>query len=70
MSALRNATMATGGAVWDFFVGDTPEVLVIVAITVALAYAFAGHAAGFIILPLVAVIGLGASVWWGCRSER
>jgi hypothetical protein len=70
MSTLSEATLATGRALWDFFVGDTPEVLVIVALTVALAYVMAGRSAGFIVLPLVAVVGLGASVWRGYRADR
>ena len=69
--ALRRATLCAARAVWDFLVGDTPEVLVIVLVVAAVACAVAGRGAiGVVALPLLAIGGLGLSVWRGCRGAR
>ena len=71
MRALARGTMTAARGIWDFLVGDTPEVLLIVAVVVAVAYAVAGPgAAGVIALPLIAVGGLVLSVWRACRNPH
>jgi ABC-type transport system involved in cytochrome bd biosynthesis fused ATPase/permease subunit len=59
---------------WDFLVGDTPEIFVAV-LTIIGAIALVsvnGHfnAAAATLLPVLAVLALGASVWRAARSLR
>jgi len=69
--ALGRGARAAARFVWDFLVGDTPEVLVVVLVIVGAAYALGGHGAvGVVLLPLLAVAGLGFSVWRGYRAQR
>jgi ABC-type transport system involved in cytochrome bd biosynthesis fused ATPase/permease subunit len=59
---------------WDFLVGDTPEIFVAVLVIIgAIALlSLSGHfnAAAATLLPMLAVLALGASVWRAARSMR
>lgn len=59
---------------WDFLIGDTPEIFVaVVAIVAAVALlSDRGHdnVAAEVVLPLLAVVALGASIWRAQRSAR
>jgi hypothetical protein len=59
---------------WDFLVGDTPEIFVavVVIIGVVALLSVSGHfnAAAATVLPVFAVLALGASVWRAQRSMR
>jgi hypothetical protein len=59
---------------WDFLVGDTPEIFVavVVIIGVVALLSVTGHfnAAAVTVLPVFAVVALGASVWRAQRSMR
>jgi len=59
---------------WDFLVGDTPEIFVavVVIIGVVALLSLRGHfnAAAVTLLPFLAVLALGASVWRAKRSMR
>jgi hypothetical protein len=70
IGALARALRGTGRFLWSFFVDDTPEVLVIVAVIVGAAYALRHHnALAVAVLPLVTVVGLGLCVWRACRAR-
>jgi len=67
---LGRALRAGGRFLWSFFVDDTPEVLVVVAVIVAGAYALRGHdALAVAVLPLVASAGLALCVWRAVRDR-
>jgi hypothetical protein len=59
---------------WDFLVGDTPEifvaVLVIIGAIALLSVNRHFNAAAATLLPVLAVLALGASVWRAARSMR
>jgi len=54
---------------WDFLVGDTPELFVATLIIVAVALLLGHHhvSAGYVLLPLVAIVFLVASTYRGRR---
>jgi ABC-type transport system involved in cytochrome bd biosynthesis fused ATPase/permease subunit len=59
---------------WDFLVGDTPEIFVAVLVIIGAIALLSvnGHfnAAAATLLPVLAVLALGASVWRAARSMR
>jgi hypothetical protein len=55
-----------GLAIWDFLVGDTPEVLVVVLIILAVTFAVRAHnSVAVVILPILSAAGLVSVVWMG-----
>jgi hypothetical protein len=71
ISALRRAFVVSSRFLWSFVVDDTPEVLVVVVVVVGAAYALGRHAqaAAVVVVPLLAIAGLGLCVWRACRSH-
>ena len=59
---------------WDFLIGDTPEIFVAVVVIIGAVALLSvnGHlnAAAATVLPVLAVLALGASVWRAARSMR
>lgn len=70
MSAVARGLAAFGRFWWEFLVGDTPELFVGTVAIVALALALsADRAAAVVVVPAVAVVFLGGSVWRGRRRR-
>ncbi|MGD0984332.1 MAG: hypothetical protein ABSA65_11030 [Acidimicrobiales bacterium] len=64
MAGPRRALASSAQFIWDFLVGDTPEVLVTVAVMVAIAFSLRSHqVASVIVLPLICLSGLVFGVW-------
>lgn len=59
---------------WDFLVGDTPELfiaaLVIIAVTALLSESGHFNVAAIVVLPVLAVVALGASLARAVRYSR
>jgi len=69
-STLRRVVRTTGRFLWSFFVDDTPEVLVAALVIVVAAFALRHERAGaVVVLPLLAIAGLGFGVWRASRSS-
>ena len=69
-AAVRRALVTTGRFLWSFFIDDTPEVLVAVAIIVGAAYGLRHERdIALAALPLLAIAGLAFGVWRACRSQ-
>ncbi len=59
MKAISRAVVRAALAIWDFLVGDTPEVLVITLAIVGIAFAVRAHdSAAVIVLPICAAAAL------------
>jgi len=55
-----------GLAVWDFLVGDTPEVLVVTLAIVGITFALRAHNhAAVVVVPICGVLALTGVVWLG-----
>jgi ABC-type transport system involved in cytochrome bd biosynthesis fused ATPase/permease subunit len=71
---LTKVTKGFGMFWWDFLVGDTPEIFVAVLVIIGAIALLSvnGHfnAAAATLLPVLAVLALGASVWRAARSMR
>jgi hypothetical protein len=68
IAALARAARWLGRFLWDFLVGDTPELALATGILVAIAFILAGSEwLGAILLPLLAAGFLLASTWRGRR---
>lgn len=68
--ALRRAAATTVRFLWSFLFDDTPEVLLVAAAVVGAAYGLRHErAAAVVVLPLLAVLGLGLTVWRAHGSE-
>jgi hypothetical protein len=71
---LARALKGFGMFWWDFLVGDTPEIFVAVLVIIGAIALLSvnGHlnAAAATLLPVLAVLALGASVWRAARSMR
>lgn len=66
--ALSRAARAVGAFLWDFVIGDTPELALATGVIVGLAFLLAGSEwLGAILLPLVAAGFLLASTLRGRR---
>jgi hypothetical protein len=66
MGAVARAARWLGHFIWDFLVGDTPELAVATGVIVAVAFLLAGTEwLGAILLPLLAAGLLLASTWRG-----
>jgi hypothetical protein len=66
MHALGRAVRWLGRFLWDFIVGDTPELALATGVIVAIAFMLAGTEwLGAILLPLLAAGFLLASTWRG-----
>lgn len=74
MKWLTRAIKGFGMFWWDFLVGDTPEIFVAVVVIIGAIALLSvnGHfnAAAATLLPVLAVLALGASVWRAARSMR
>jgi len=69
MSRLRQMARSFGSFWWDFLVGDTPELFLSVVVIIGVALVLRHHSAvAIIVLPVMAIAGLGASLWHGRRS--
>ncbi len=67
---LWRALSASGRFLWSFFVDDTPEVPVIVAMIVGAAYGLRHHnTLAVVVVPTLAIAGLCFCVWRACRSR-
>jgi hypothetical protein len=65
-TSLARAARWLGRFLWDFLVGDTPELALATGVLVAIAFILAGSEwLGAILLPLLAAGFLLASTWWG-----
>jgi hypothetical protein len=65
------ALAAFGRFWWDFVVGDDPVVALVVAVALAVtAVLNAAGLAGWWLLPVAAVAGLGGSLWRVVRAAR
>jgi hypothetical protein len=65
-TSLARAARWLGRFLWDFLVGDTPELALATGIIVAIAFILAGSEwLGAILLPLLAAAFLLASTWRG-----
>ena len=68
IAALARAVRWLGRFLWDFLVGDTPELALATGVLVAVAFILAGSEwLGAILLPLLAAGFLFASTW---RSRK
>ena len=68
---LRRAIGAVGRFSWDFFVDDSPEVLVVAAVVVGCAYALRGENSLTVgALPVLVVLGLTICVWRASRPRE
>jgi asparagine N-glycosylation enzyme membrane subunit Stt3 len=66
MNAVVRALARAGLAVWDFFVGDTPEVLVVTLAIVGITFAIRAHNhAAVVVVPICSALALIAVVWLG-----
>lgn len=66
MHAVTRAARWLGRFLWDFIVGDTPELALATGVIVAVAFLLAGTEwLGAILLPLLAAGFLLASTWRG-----
>jgi hypothetical protein len=66
MNAIVRAARWLGSFLWDFIVGDTPELALATGVIVAIAFMLAGTEwLGAILLPLCAAGFLLASTWRG-----
>lgn len=69
MDALARAVRWLGRFLWDFIVGDTPELALATGVIVAIAFLLAGTEwLGAILLPLLAAGFLLASIWRGRKK--
>jgi hypothetical protein len=68
--SLRRVVGAVGRFAWDFFVDDSPEMLVVAAVVVGCAYALRGeNSLAVVALPVVVVLGLTICVWRALRPR-
>jgi hypothetical protein len=68
VTRLRHAAAAFGRFLWDFLVGDTPELFVAVVAVVLLALVLRHHrVAAIVLLPVVVVAVLVSSTFRGRR---
>ncbi len=66
MKTIGRYLVRAGLAIWDFLVGDTPEVLVVTLAIVAITFAVRAHnSLAVVILPICSALGLVAVVWMG-----
>lgn len=69
MNAFVRGTRWLGRFLWDFLVGDTPELALATGVIVAIAFLLAGTEwLGAILLPLLAAGFLLASTWRGRKK--
>lgn len=70
MDAVARAVRWLGRFLWDFIVGDTPELALATGVIVAIAFLLAGTEwLGAILLPLCAAGFLLASTWRGRKRS-
>jgi len=68
--ALRRALMMTLRFLSSFFIDDNPEVLVVVLVIVGVACALRDQGGiSVIVLPILAIVGLGLCVWHASRPR-
>lgn len=66
MRVLGRALVRFGAAVWDFLVGDTPEILVVTLAIVGITFALrAHHSAAVAVLPICSALALIGAVRYG-----
>lgn len=67
---VTRAARSFGHFWWDFLVGDTPELFVVMLVLVGIAFALRHQrAAAVVLLPLLAAAAVVASAWRG-RTRR
>jgi hypothetical protein len=66
MRVIGRALVGFGAAIWDFLVGDTPEILIVTLAIVGITFAVRAHgSAAVAVLPICSAVALIGAVGYG-----